>query len=556
LSGFPSFSILPPGRVLWAAEPSVVKCGIPIRKNLPFWSALATVHASLAAAVKLRSSWLFLLIALVVIGAAFDFITRSRLSATSVLQCQGEYGDSLQLQSMRTRETEQGPRGQYSYLVRSTARYECPFFGPDGKLRRRRTVASELGSAFAYEVDGNETFLLTNEHVASWPEVTDGLHRVDGVPEGCKRVEDKLRIVRDERDDFEPGQIPLTRIAVDPLLDAAVLKAPQVLKVIPYKIGKSASLREGNAIRVRGFPLGVMQAVSDGKIVNPYDRDQEQGWDHVDFVVDALLSEGNSGSPVLAVACATRELQLVGMYHAGYKGHSALNVVVGIDQLGEFMRRKKRVPRTLTDAGSGLGVKERARLIEALGKSSLPLFDFGGTTIRVEDHEGILAYHFYGKQFPLDDRRALVIEDLPKEGTFGEVGRLFVPGPSIATGTGPWRAWPPPALGSDERDLVARTVDSLRVQVQHALDYRHALANPSSADDRKRGRDLSRSIGRDAVLARDLSGSLLEMTERLMVGRETPAPPSGSTTSDAPPLPPPPPGPGLPAQPVAVPKPR
>ena len=139
--------------------------------------------------------------------------------------CEGEYADSLQVQSLRTRDLEQGPRSQYSYLVRSSAKYECPFFGPDGKLRRRRVQASELGTAFAYEVSGSDTYLLTNEHVAVWPEVTDALHRIDGVPEGCKRVEDRLRIVRDERDDFEPGQIALQRVAVDPLLDAAILKA-------------------------------------------------------------------------------------------------------------------------------------------------------------------------------------------------------------------------------------------------------------------------------------------------------------------------------------------
>ncbi|MEP6653985.1 MAG: serine protease [Myxococcales bacterium] len=495
---------------------------------------------------RFRSSWLFLIGTLVVLGLAFDFITRSRLSATTVLQCQGEYSDNLQLQSMRTREVEQGPRGQYSYLVRSTARYECPFFGPDGKLRRRRIVVSELGSAFAYEASGNETFLLTNEHVAMWPEVTDTVHRVDGVPDGCKRVDDKLRIVRDERDDFEPGQIPLTRVAVDPLLDAAVLKAPQALNVIPYKVGKSASVRQGNAIRVRGFPLGVMQAVSDGKIVNPYDRDQEQGWDHVDFVVDALLSEGNSGSPVLAVSCATRELELIGMYHAGYKGHSALNVVVGIDQLAEFMRRKKRVPRTLAEGGSnGLGVKDRARLMEALGQSSLPLFDFGGTTVRADERGGTLLYHFYGRQFPLDERRALVIEDLSKDGAFGEVGRVFVPGPSVASGAGPWRAWPPSALGSDERELVGRAVDSLRLQLQRTLDYRRALSNVGSADDRRHGRDLSRALSRDSILARDLASSLLDMTERLSIGHDTQAPPAGAA-SDAPPLPSAPPSPPLP----------
>src|SRR5262245_47784021 len=158
------------------------------------------------------SRWMPLLGALLVIGIAFDLVTRSRLSATTGFMCEGEYADSLQVQSLRTRDLEQGPRSQYSYLVRSTAKYECPFFSPDGKLRRRRVQASELGTAFAYEASGNETYLVTNEHVAVWPDVTDTLHHVDGVPEGCKRVDDKLRIVRDEHDDFEAGQVALLRV--------------------------------------------------------------------------------------------------------------------------------------------------------------------------------------------------------------------------------------------------------------------------------------------------------------------------------------------------------
>src|SRR5436190_24350602 len=201
--------------------------------------------------MKLRvgafQGWLPLLGTLIAIGIAFDVMTRSRLSATTALACDGEYSDSLQIQSLRNREIEQGPRSQFSYLVRSTAKYECPFFGPDSKLRRRRVQASELGSAFAYEVSGGETYLTTNEHVAVWPDVTDSLHRIEGVADGCKRLEDKLRIVRDERDDFEPGQVALQRIAVDPLLDAAILKAGQKLTVMPYKIGKSGGLRQGNA---------------------------------------------------------------------------------------------------------------------------------------------------------------------------------------------------------------------------------------------------------------------------------------------------------------------
>jgi hypothetical protein len=174
----------------------------------------------------------------IAIGIAFDVMTRSRLSATTALACDGEYSDSLQIQSLRNREIEQGPRSQFSYLVRSTAKYECPFFGPDSKLRRRRVQASELGSAFAYEQSGGDTYFLTNEHVAAWPEVTDTLHRIEGVPEGCKRVEDKLRIVRDERDDFEAGQIALQRVAVDPLLDGHP-EGDQKLTVMPTRSARA-----------------------------------------------------------------------------------------------------------------------------------------------------------------------------------------------------------------------------------------------------------------------------------------------------------------------------
>jgi serine protease Do len=483
--------------------------------------------------------WLPLVGLLIVIGVGFDLFTRSRLSATTAMMCEGDYADTLQVQSVRTRDLEQGPRSQYSYLVRSTAKYECPFFGPDGKLRRRRVQASELGTAFAYEVSGGETYLMTNEHVAVWPDVTDAMHRIDGVADGCKRVEDKLRIVRDERDDFDPGQIALTRVAVDPLLDAAILKASQRLTVLPYKIGKSAGLRQGNAVAVRGFPLGVMQAVSSGKVVNPYDRDQEQGWDHVDFVIDALLSEGNSGSPVLAASCRSRELELVGVYHAGYKGHGALNVVVGIDQLVDFMKKKRRIPRAIAAEGSpgALGLTERGRIKDTLAGGTLPMFDFGGLVVRVEINDGVLLYHLYGRQFPVDDRRIVVIEDLVKTGAFGEPGRLWVLG---ATG---WREWPPTALGTDERDLVSRVVDTIRLQVLHTLDYRHALANPASADERRHGREVSRTMARDQPLTRDLANNLLETADRLSsAGKDATA-----AATPAAPSPPPAPAP-LPAR--------
>jgi hypothetical protein len=116
----------------------------------------------------------------VLVGAAIDW---NKTAAKPALLCAGEYADSLQLQMLANRP----PAGsaEYTYLIRNTAVYECPYFDSQGRLRKRPVTAKEDGTAFAYEVAGQETYLLTNEHVAVWPEVTDSRHQVPGVSEGC-----------------------------------------------------------------------------------------------------------------------------------------------------------------------------------------------------------------------------------------------------------------------------------------------------------------------------------------------------------------------------------
>ena len=66
--------------------------------------------------------------------------------------------------------------------MRTTATYECVSYGADGNLKTTRDVATAYGTAFGYRRDGDDTLLLTNEHVAEWPAVTDAEHPVDGVP--------------------------------------------------------------------------------------------------------------------------------------------------------------------------------------------------------------------------------------------------------------------------------------------------------------------------------------------------------------------------------------
>ncbi|HTP29349.1 MAG TPA: serine protease, partial [Anaeromyxobacteraceae bacterium] len=254
--------------------------------------------------------------------------------------CSGEYADELAALSQRARDFDQ-QQPPYTYCVRTSAVYECPTYAPDGTLHRTRRKVVAHGTAFGFRRRGVDTLLVTNEHVAEWPAVTDDDHQVPDVPGGCRRVSDSLKIVENERDAYERDDVPLARVIADPQLDIAVLRAKVPLPIMPWKIGKSSLLRERNVVAVRGFPLGVLRANNVGKVVSAYDRDQDRDWDHDDFVVDALLSPGNSGSPVFAISCRTGEFELVGVYHAGYTAGSALNLVVGVDQLRDLFATLK-----------------------------------------------------------------------------------------------------------------------------------------------------------------------------------------------------------------------
>ena len=161
----------------------------------------------------------------------------------------------------------------------------------------------------------------------------------------------RFTLVDDEHDSYGKDDISVTRVVTDPELDIAVLKARADLQVMPWKIGHSAGIRERNLVEVRGFPLGAFRATNIGKVISAHDHDDYADWDHDDFIVDALLSRGNSGSPVLGISCATGEYELVGVYHAGYSEGTALNAVIGIDQVRDLMATLKRTPRRREESG-------------------------------------------------------------------------------------------------------------------------------------------------------------------------------------------------------------
>ncbi|HET9598964.1 MAG TPA: serine protease [Anaeromyxobacteraceae bacterium] len=424
--------------------------------------------------------------------------------------CAGEYADDLAALSARAREFEQAQK-PYTFCIRTTATYECPSYAPDGTLRRSRTKVVAHGTGFAFRQQAAETLLLTNEHVAEWPAVTSEEHAVEEVPPGCKLVSNTLAIVDDEKDEYPRDDVPLSRVVSDPELDVAVLRAKATLPVVPWKLGRSAALRERNVVDVRGFPLGVLRANNVGKVVSAYDHDEDGTWDHDDFVVDALLSPGNSGSPVFAVSCRTGEFELVGVYHAAYARGSALNVVIGIDQLRDLLATLKRAPRPRAEGAAPLDAGDRARVSEAAGTDGALFFGFGPLLAAVRGRpDGALLFALMSKDFPIPGTPALVLEDLPAPDAFGALARVWA---GNRQGLSPVDRG---ALDAESQGLVARLLETLRRDALSAAALREA--SRQGLGTRERYQDVARrerAARRVAGTRQDLAQAAADLDERL-----------------------------------------
>ena len=433
------------------------------------------------------------------------------LAHAEAQECGSGYAESLAFLTPKARAIESRAQ-RYAFAVRTSATYECVSYGADATLKRTRQTVSAVGTAFGYRRDGGDTLLLTNQHVAEWPEVTTAEHPIDAVPAGCKRVADALAIVDNDNDAYAPDDTPLTRVVVDPQFDVAVLRAHVALPVMPWKVGKSADLSSRDIVEVKGYPLGAFQATNVGKVISTHDHDEYGEWNHDDFVTDALLSHGGSGSPVLAVSCKTGEFELVGIFHANYSRGSALNVVVAIDQLHELITTLKRPP---APAVAALDATARAKITEiAAGHGDPPFFSFGGLTAVVHARgDGSLVFTVYGAGFPAASRPLLVVEDLPAtdKAMFGRRGAVY------AGGT---RGLQAIAADGDDGVLVDRTLAALRQSALAMFEDRRAAVTASASreafeQERRQARTLARLIDAqrgNVQLVSELVGRVPEAT--------------------------------------------
>jgi serine protease Do len=448
----------------------------------------------------------------VLLGASPPEKTTAAIDQRAPTFCRGSYANEFTALSSRVAEISSRPENQFTYCLRVTATYECVSYGQDGTLKRIRKNVSAHGTAFAYRRDRGDTLLATNQHVTEFPPVTDEEHPVDGVPIGCKRISDGMRLVENERDDYEADDIPLTRVVSDVGLDMAVVRAKgTAVQVMPWKFGKSSSLRERNVVDVRGFPLGAFKATNLGTVISTYDHDDYKEWDHDDFVIDARLSQGNSGSPVLAVSCATGEYELVGIYHAGYSRGSSLNVVIQIDQVRDLLTSLKKTTVPKPDAPvSALGPDERHRLVEATANQGI-FFPFGNYAASVRHREGRLVFDIYPKNFPTESWPALVLEDLPtgEQHEFGTLGRVWF---GNARGL---KEAERSEMNADVHMQLQRGLEVLRRAALSSVEYRKAEMNEEMSKDAfERTRRLERAMRRASTSNRDVVSAVIDMMDR------------------------------------------
>lgn len=321
--------------------------------------------------------------------------------------CTGRYADSFAAMTAAAHAREARPAADYVYCLRATAVYEHVSYGRGGKLRRSYHTKVRHGTGFAYRQRGSEWLLATNDHVVSFPEVTGDGADLEGVPPGSRRVREEVKIVTNEAEPDGPDQPRLAAVVEDEALDVAVLASKRPLRLMPYRLGRSADLRVGNAVLVRGFPLGAFPAANGGRVITVGQRDLERGWDHEDFAVDALLNLGSSGSPVLAVSCETGEPELVGIYHAGYRGAQGLNVVVALDGLRRVLEDLAAPARPAPARISGADPRE-AKAALASGPLVMP---FGGRAVRVEREGDAVRFGVLDASFPLSNRVEVSILD-------------------------------------------------------------------------------------------------------------------------------------------------
>jgi hypothetical protein len=203
----------------------------------------------------------------------------------------------------------------------------------------------------------------------------------------------------------------------------------------------------------------------------------------------------------------------VGIYHAGYSRGSALNVVIGIDQVRGLMKTLKRDPRPRLGAGPGLDGEGRTKVLASTEQMPEIYFPFGALTALARPvQSGGLLYEIFPSTFPRRSAPIALIEDAPPVDPpgFGLLGRVWF------GGSAGLKAYLPAELEGEAQAQLARTVDMLRRGAITAATLPELIRqSETSAEAARSLTRLEIQLGRLAAADRDAASSFAELAQRL-----------------------------------------
>jgi serine protease Do len=250
--------------------------------------------------------------------------------------------------------------------------------------------------------------------------------------------------------------------------------------------------------------------VTQGQVINPVDHDHFGDWEHDDFIIDAALSSGNSGSPVLAISKRTGEYELVGLFHAEYVSGHGLNAVIGIDQLRDLMFTLKRPARD-AQADHRPGTELRAEFVAGVSKPEfVPYLTLGGLTVGVHLAGQNLVYEIFSGTFPADARRLALLVDSPSPTAFGQLASLWT------ADDGQFTAHDPSRLDSEGQARITDLLRRLHEISSTTMRLRALRARASSSRQAQQDLDQElRAASRRSSSDGDLSQAFSDLVERL-----------------------------------------
>jgi len=102
-----------------------------------------------------------------------------------------------------------------------------------------------------------------------------------------------------------------------------------------WKYGDSDRLEIGDFVYAITYPASTLRYVTQGIVGSLQNLEDGSGYliDDSDFIIDATVSPGGSGGPVLAINSITGDLELVGIFHKYFDVANDMNSIIPINKI-------------------------------------------------------------------------------------------------------------------------------------------------------------------------------------------------------------------------------